>query len=175
MSININDMTIHTCNYLITFDMLSHPHITSKNSGVARICDKVLFSRETDMFWKPLNSSDARYLEMYDKDNSYVTDAVNAFHLASELTLFEEDNLVPYFYDSYDGVWISENCGRFSGQPLYLTYVRKENSREVLWAVVTNPKSTDYAYLRSIDGTLVNENYAGFSSTLDNDRLLSLL
>ena len=175
MAINITDMTIHTCNYLITFDMLLHPHITSKNSGVVRICDKVLFSRETDVFWKPLGSSDARYLEMYDEDNSCLTDAVNAFHLASELVLFEGDNLVTYFYDSYDGVWISEDCGGFSGQPLYLTYVKNEDSGEVLLAVVNNPKSTDYEYLRSIDGTPVNENYTGSNTTIDNDRFLSIL
>lgn len=175
MAINIDDMTIHTCNYLITFDTLLHPHITSKNSGVVRICDKVLFSKETDVFWKPLGISDARYLEMYDEDNSCLTDAVDAFRLALGLTLFEGDNLVTYFYDSYDGVWIPENCGRFSGQPLYLTYVKNGDSGEVLWAVVNNPKSTDYAYLRSIDGTPVNENYTGFSATLDNDRFLSIL
>lgn len=175
MAINIDDMTIHTCNYLITFDTLLHPHITSKNSGVVRICDKVLFSKETDVFWKPLGISDARYLEMYDEDNSCLTDTVNAFRLASELTLFEEDNLVTYFYDSYDGIWIPEDFGKFSGRPLYLTYVNKENSGEVLWAVVNSPQSTDYAYLRSIDGTPINENYTGFSATLDNDMFLSIL
>lgn len=175
MAISIEDMTIHTCNYRITFDTLLHPHITPKNSGIARICDKVLFSKETDVFWKPLGSSDARYLEMYDEDNSCLADAVDAFRLASELTLFEGDNLVLYFYDSFDGVWVPDDRGKFSGQPLYLTYVKNEDSGEVLWAVVTSPQSTDYEYLRSIDGTPVNENYTGFNATLDNDRFLSLL
>ena len=166
------DMVIETLRYKIWFDQTMQAHIESKLTDNEMIADRITFSAFCDMYYSTQEGNAFKYLDVYDDQNSILSDVVQMFTEATEISVQEGPRIITLKYDADDDAWVSPIPNKLSNEPLYLSYVRDINASRAYWVIKTAPGAEDYVRLYAIDSMIVGDLYSELQLNQDKFSLL---
>lgn len=154
------DMVIETYRYKIWFDQTMQAHIESKLADNEMIADRITFSAWCDMYYSTGVENEFKFLDVYDDQNSVLSDVVQMFVEATEISVQEGPRITTLKYDADGDAWVSPIPHMFNDKPLYLSYVRDIHAHRAYWVIKTAPGAEDYVRLYAVDSMIVGDLYS---------------
>jgi len=167
------DMVIETCRYKIWFDQTMQAHIESKLTDNEMIADRITFSIFCDMYYSTGVENEFKFLDVYDDQKSILSDVVQMFTEATEISVQNGPHIITLNYcNADDDEWASPIPNWLNNEPLYLSYVRDINARRAYWVIKTAPGAEDYVRLHAVDSMIVGDLYSELQLNQDKFSLL---
>lgn len=154
------DMVIETFRYKIWFDQTMQAHIESKLTSNEMLADRITFSAWCDMYYSTGVENEFKFLDVYDDQKCILSDVVQMFLEATEISVQEGPRITTLKYDADDDEWVSPIPNKLSNKPLYLSYVRDINTSRAYWVIKSAPNAEDYVRLYAVDSMIVGDLYS---------------